>query len=136
MSGPPILAGDDAADDVSISSDAFVLRRIPPGRWYHETDRRPHSDNFANSTNGTGTSVDIVEGDFSIEKAIDALPKGFGAVLLAVAAIRAAELGIVRARLPDNDFHATIQGKKRESRRKKLCHAAKEHWVKLPDIRT
>jgi hypothetical protein len=126
------LSGDEDANDDAIASGLFVLRRIPPGRWNHATDGRPHSDNFANSPNGTGTSVDIVEGDNSIEAAAASLPPGFGLVLIPVSAIREAGFGIVRDKIEGNPYHATIQGKKSEGRRRKLSKACMDRWVKKP----
>ena len=133
MPNRPIPRGDEDADDAAIADDVVVVRRIPPGRWYHADDERPHSDNFANSPDGSGTSVDIVDPDYSLTVAISALPPGFGAVLVKVSDIRAAGLGIVRNPIPGNPFHATMQGKKRESVRKRLCKSCRTSWAKKPD---
>lgn len=129
----PPAPGDEFADDTSIGDDVQILRRIPPKRWYHADDERPHSDNFANSPDGSGTSFDIMVSADAIAAAVSSLPEGFGAVVLKASDIRAARLGLVRDPLPDNPHHVLLQGKKTEGTRKSLCRACRQSWAKKPD---
>lgn len=129
MPGSP---GDVFADDPSISDEARVLRRIPPGQVVNvpPTDR-PRSDAFSNSPDGTGTSVDIwEEGWNSKDTLVD--HENFGLVSLTVRNIRDAELGIVRNRIPGNPHHALIQGKKTKGKQRSLAKASQ--WIKRPDL--
>jgi|GEM_PF-4445413 len=79
-------------------------------------DERLRSDAFSNHPDGSGTSVDILEDDWSAEHSLAGHPE-FGLVSIPVGEVRDVELGIIRVPLPDNPHHAHLQGKKTQSRR-------------------
>ena len=128
MPGNP---GDELIDDASIPNETRILRRIAPTQVKMDGDiARPQSDAFSNSPDGSGTSVDIWEGDLQPEDTL-AGHDGFGLVWLTVADVRAAGLGVIRNKIPGNPHHTLIQGKKTKGKQRQMARAGR--WIKLPE---
>lgn len=124
-------SSDECADDPAISPETKLLRRIPPGRWRKDaSDPRPDSDNFSIDQDGTGTSVDIWEGELPPEECLEG-HEGFGLVSIKVEDVLNAGLTVRRIPIDGNDHHAEIQGKRNKRVKRKL--AAASRWIKRPD---
>ena len=122
--------GSEHRDDLTITAETRILRRIPPGRSWVQLDPesgdfQPTSGNFDNHDSGTGTSVDIWEGDRTPENMLTDEHRGFGVVSLTVEEIRCQGLGVIRWPEPDNPFHALLQGPKPGKVKKSLKRSAR-----------
>lgn len=128
MPGNP---GDDLIDDVSIPDETRILRRIAPTQVKTAGDIvRPQSNAFSNSPDGSGTSIDIWEGDRQPEDTL-AGHDHYGLVWLTVADVRAVGLGVIRDETNGNPHHALIQGKKTKGKQRQLASVV--HWIRLPE---
>jgi len=123
----PQQPGDIFEDDPSIPDDMCLLRRVPPNRVVTE-EKRPQSDTFSNSSDGTGTSVDLAIDENQIERTLADFPD-FGVVAVTAGQVRALGLGVIRDPLPENANHALITGNKKKTSKLlvRLCE-----WKKLP----
>lgn len=134
MTGPPpqaALSGEQYQDDPNIPDNAKLLRRIPGGRFTEKAGARvPNSDCFKNSSDGTGTSIDIWEDDWSPQKCLEGQAEGFGVVAVTAGQLRGLGIGVIRAPLPDNPHHALLQGPKGKKTLKKLAKLCE--WEIMP----
>lgn len=127
-------SGDEYDDDPSIPPKAQLLRRIPPWQLPNVNGggEAPRSDAFSNHPDGSGTSVDILEDDWSPEKTLAGY-SSFGLVSILAEEVRSVGLGVIRARIPNNPHHAHIQGKKTKSIKRQLAKHCR--WIREPPQR-
>ena len=125
----PQKPGEVFKDDPTIPPEMRVLHRVHPNN-YVDSEDRPASSEFDNSSDGSGTSADLMEDDDQPERTL-AGHEGFGLVALTVADIRAAGLGVVRNPVEGNPQHVLIQGPKKRAAKRTLARQAE--WIKRPD---
>src|SRR3546814_4548338 len=120
--GPP--PGHEELDDDDIPPDAILARRVY-WRWveWPDPEERLTSEAFSDSPDGTGTSVDIVEGARLPEDSLVGHP-GHGLVTLTAADVRELGLGVIRVPQAGNVDHCQLQGRKKKTRKRDLNRAA------------
>ena len=129
------IPGDVFADDDSIPDDARLLRRIPPGHVAKNTPtRRPQSDCFKNSPDGSGISVAVWEEEEQPENLLSDTPTpGYGIGWITAGDVREQGLGVVPDPIDTDPHHALIQGMRKSHNkiRRKLAEAFQ--WFRRPD---
>jgi hypothetical protein len=122
------IAGDEIEDDLSISDDVRMLRRIPPtNSWI--ANHRPSSSNFEVRAPGEGLSVTAWLASTDLE---DVLRKNsdFGVICVTAAQLRAVGFKLIRVSLEGNLNHCECYGKPTHGQRRRLANLAR--WVVVP----
>lgn len=113
-------------NDADISDHAELWRRIPPSQWVWDEKiggKRPSTQAFDNSRDGSGTSVVLAE-ESTIEIVLQG-HSGFGLAMLTAGSARNAGQGVRRVPIQGILGHAQIEGTKTKSVKKKLVDASK-----------
>ena len=109
-----------------------VFRRVPPPYLpkAEDVDRHPSSGAFNDSSDGSGMSVDMDQGQ-APEESLRGYD-GYGLVALRVRDLKAQGFSIVPAPLPENPHHAEVRGKKTAGKRRQMAKDAE--WLLLPAV--
>ena len=118
----------NTADDLTITSDARVLRRVPSNQV---VEGRPHSGNFNHPADKqTGWSCTLWESHQDFTDLMSG-HENFGCVRIKAGDLRGEGLQIIRVPLPDNPNHCEVFGSMTsKARARRLCH--KVVWVTYP----
>jgi hypothetical protein len=124
-------------DDVTISAEEPLLRRVRPG-WIipdHNRGRwRPSKAAFQNSDDGSPMSVHLASvlqaAGLPLTAAL-AGHDGYGLVSLTAGLVRSLGQIVVRDPLPNDPAHGLVVGNKTESRRKNMMEGCE--WVTPQD---
>ena len=123
-------------DDVSISDDANLWRRIHPDWVVTDENRggvRPSSAAFDDSDDGTPLSVVIEEAVLASGRDAAKILENYAGYSLAAftaGAARANGQGVARTPTPEEPAHGSVFGKKTKSVKRRLSHASS--WVIAP----
>lgn len=117
-----------AADDLTISDQARLLRRVPP---HQVIDGQPYSRNFNHSaTEKTGWSCTLWESNQDLDYLMNE-HEHFGCVRIKAGDLRSEGLQIIRVPLPNNPNHCEVFGPMTsKAQARKLC--GKATWVQYP----
>lgn len=123
MLGPP----DETIDDQSIEGEAWLLRRVVPGRY--NANGVPESSTFDKDGDEIGTSVTMWLSNDDLV-AVSAGHEDFGVIAISVSAARAEGLGIIRTEVEGNPNHCELTGARTKGKKRAL--AQQSRWVKYP----
>lgn len=118
-------------DDLTISDDADLWRRIPPWHFYYDENIaqiRPKSAAFDNDPDGSPMSV-VIAAESSPE-AVLAEHEGYALASFKAGLARECNQLVVRDPLPTEPAHALVVGAKSKGTRRRLAREAS--WVIPP----